>query len=77
MSLSIRDQIPGTITSVTAGKAMSTVKDRLRGGQDKISVEGGELTAAITKDAVGALGLSAGTSVVALIKSTEISLATA
>ncbi|MFJ9341516.1 molybdopterin-binding protein [Streptomyces sp. NPDC101733] len=139
MSLSIRNQIPGTITSVTAGEAMSTVKVRLAGGQDitaaittdavkdlglaegtavkalvkstevslatgpvegisirnqiagtvtdvatggamgsvKVAVEGGELTAAVTKDAVEALGLTAGTSVVALIKSTEISLATA
>lgn len=42
-----------------------------------MTVEGGELTAAITKDAVEALGLTAGTSVVALVKSTEISLATA
>ncbi|WP_329200171.1 MULTISPECIES: TOBE domain-containing protein [unclassified Streptomyces] len=139
MSLSIRNQIPGTITSVTAGEAMATVKVRLAGGQDitaaitadavkelgftegsavnalvkstevalatgpvagvsirnqipgtvtdvatggamgsvKVSVEGGELTAAITKDAVEALGLAAGSSVVALIKSTEISLASA
>ncbi|MFD4869735.1 molybdopterin-binding protein [Streptomyces sp. NPDC058412] len=139
MSLSIRNQIPGTVTSVTAGEAMSTVKVRLAGGQDitaaittdavkdlgftegsavkalvkstevslatgpvegisirnqiagtvtdvatggamgsvKVSVEGGELTAAVTKDAVEALGLAAGSSVVALIKSTEISLATA
>ncbi|MGW7098872.1 TOBE domain-containing protein [Streptomyces sp. NPDC054838] len=136
MSLSIRNQIPGTITSVTAGEAMSTVKVRLAGGQDitaaittdavkdlglaegasvkalvkstevalatgpvegisirnqlagtvtdvatggamgsvKVSVEGGELTAAVTKDAVEALGLATGSSVVALIKSTEISL---
>lgn len=43
----------------------------------KVSVAGGELTAAITKDAVEDLGLRAGTSVVALIKSTEISLAAA
>ncbi|MFD9475271.1 MULTISPECIES: molybdopterin-binding protein [Streptomyces] len=136
MSLSIRNQIPGTVTSVTAGEAMSTVRVRLAGGQDitaaittdavkdlgvaegsavkalvkstevslatgpvegisirnqiagtvtdvatggamgsvKVSVEGGELTAAITKDAVEALGLASGSSVVALIKSTEISL---
>ncbi|WP_112489589.1 TOBE domain-containing protein [Streptomyces bacillaris] len=128
MSLSIRNQLPGTVTSVTAGEAMSTVKVRLQGGQDitaaittdavkalvkstevslatgpvegisirnqlagtvtdvatggamgsvKVSVEGGELTAAITKDAVEALGLTSGSSVVALIKSTEVSLATA
>ncbi|KPH99052.1 molybdenum-pterin binding protein [Actinobacteria bacterium OV450] len=138
MSLSIRNQIAGTVTAVTRGEAMATVKVRLEGGQDiiaaittdavndlgiaegsavkalvkatevalatgavdgisirnqlsgtvsdvatggamasvKVDVHGGGLTAAITKDAVEALGLSAGSSVVALIKSTEISLAT-
>ncbi|MER6387253.1 molybdopterin-binding protein [Streptomyces sp. NPDC059382] len=66
--ISIRNQIPGTVTDVTTGGAMGSVK---------VTVEGGELTAAITKDAVEALGLTAGASVVALVKSTEISLATA
>ncbi|MEN8652108.1 TOBE domain-containing protein [Streptomyces sp. 21So2-11] len=64
--LSIRNQIPGTITDVATGGAMASVK---------ISVEGGELTAAITKDAVTDLELAPGTAVTALIKSTEISLA--
>ena len=139
MSLSIRNQLPGTVTSVTSGEAMATVKVRLDGGQDvtaaitseavkdlglaegsvvralmkatevalatgtvdglsirnripgtvsdvsaggamasiKIDIEGGGLTAAITNDAVTDLGLTAGSSVVALIKSTEISLASA
>ncbi|MEU9860183.1 TOBE domain-containing protein [Streptomyces sp. NPDC047971] len=139
MTLSIRNQLPGTVTAVTAGEAMASVKVRLAGGQDitaaitadavkdlgltegsavkalvkstevalatghvdgisirnqlagsvtdvstggamgsvKVSVDGGELTAAITKDAVEDLGLAAGASVVALIKSTEISLASA
>ncbi|MFJ6410668.1 molybdopterin-binding protein [Streptomyces hydrogenans] len=139
MTLSIRNQLPGTVTSVTTGEAMASVKVRLAGGQDitaaitadavkdlglsegsavkalvkstevalatgpveglsirnqlpgsvtevatggamgsvKVSVEGGELTAAITKDAVEDLGLAAGSSVVALIKSTEISLSAA
>ncbi|MER8038244.1 TOBE domain-containing protein [Streptomyces hydrogenans] len=63
--LSIRNQLPGTVTEVATGAAMGSVK---------VSVEGGELTAAITKDAVEDLGLAAGSSVVALIKSTEISL---
>lgn len=138
MSMSIRNQIPGTVTSVTPGEAMATVKARLTGGQDitaaitleavkelglaegsavrtmvkstevslatgpvtglsirnripgtvsdvaiggamatvRITVEGGELTAAITKDAVADLGLAVGTRVTALIKSTEVSLAT-
>ncbi|MCX5071775.1 TOBE domain-containing protein [Streptomyces sp. NPDC054949] len=66
--ISIRNQIPGTVTDVTTGGAMGSVK---------VTVEGGELTAAITKDAVEALGLTAGASVVALVKSTEVSLATA
>jgi molybdate transport system regulatory protein len=65
--LSIRNQIPGTVTDIATGAAMATVK---------VSVEGGELTAAITKDAVTELGLATGSSVVALIKSTELSLAT-
>ncbi|WHM40644.1 TOBE domain-containing protein [Streptomyces sp. BPTC-684] len=64
--ISIRNQIAGTVTEVATGGAMGAVK---------VTVAGGELTAAITKDAVEALGLAAGTSVVALIKSTEISLA--
>ncbi|MGW7422039.1 TOBE domain-containing protein [Streptomyces sp. NPDC054813] len=138
MSLSIRNQIPGTVTAVTPGEVMATVKVRLDGGQDltaaitleavkdlglaegsavrammkatevalatgpvtglsirnrlpgtvsdvavggamatvKVTVDGGELTSAITKDAVADLGLTAGSPVVALIKSTEVSLAT-
>ncbi|MFD7964233.1 molybdopterin-binding protein [Streptomyces zaomyceticus] len=66
--LSIRNQLPGSVTEVTTGGAMGSVK---------VSVEGGELTAAITRDAVEDLGLAAGSSVVALIKSTEISLSAA
>ncbi|GHG12038.1 TOBE domain-containing protein [Streptomyces zaomyceticus] len=66
--LSIRNQLPGSVTEVTTGGAMGSVK---------VSVQGGELTAAITRDAVEDLGLAAGSSVVALIKSTEISLSAA
>ncbi|MFC0110670.1 TOBE domain-containing protein [Kibdelosporangium aridum] len=65
--ISIRNQLRGEVTSVTTGAAMATVK---------ISVDGGELTAAITRDAVNELGLAAGAQVVALIKSTEVSLTT-
>ncbi|MEU9781527.1 TOBE domain-containing protein [Streptomyces phaeochromogenes] len=68
MSLSIRNQLPGTVTAVTPGEAMATVKVRLDGGQ--------ELTAAITVEAVEELGLAEGSAVRALVKSTEISLAT-
>ncbi|MEV6399449.1 TOBE domain-containing protein [Streptomyces sp. NPDC051907] len=68
MSLSIRNQIPGTVTSVTTGEAMATVRVRLDGGQD--------ITAAITAEAVKELGLGTGTAVRALVKSTEVALAT-
>jgi molybdate transport system regulatory protein len=66
--LSIRNQLPGTVTEVSAGGAMAGVT---------IGVDGGELTAAVTKDAATDLGLSAGTPVTALFKSTEVALATA
>jgi len=68
MSLSIRNQLPGTVTAVTAGEVMATVKARLTGGQD--------ITAAITLEAVKELGLAEGSSVRAMVKSTEVSLAT-
>lgn len=68
MSLSIRNQLPGTVSSVTTGEVMATVKVRLASGQ--------ELTAAVTVDAVKDLGLDAGSSVRALVKSTEVALAT-
>ncbi|MFF0061670.1 molybdopterin-binding protein [Streptomyces sp. NPDC005279] len=68
MILSIRNQIPGTVVSVTSGEVMATVKVRLDGGQ--------EITAAITLEAVKELGLAAGSSVRTLIKSTEVALAT-
>lgn len=68
MSLSIRNQIPGTVTSVTTGEAMATVKVRLDGGQ--------QVTAAVTVDAVKDLGLAEGSAVQAMVKSTDVSLAT-
>ncbi|MEU2269366.1 TOBE domain-containing protein [Streptomyces olindensis] len=69
MSLSIRNQLPGVVTAVTPGEVMATVRVRLTGGQD--------LTAAITREAAEDLRLAPGTAVRALVKSTEISLATA
>ncbi|AWN31919.1 TOBE domain-containing protein [Streptomyces libani] len=68
MSLSIRNQIPGTVASVTPGEVMATVKVRLDGGQ--------EITAAITREAVRELGIAEGSAVRTLIKSTEVALAT-
>ncbi|MER8029761.1 TOBE domain-containing protein [Streptomyces bauhiniae] len=66
--LSIRNQLPGTVSSVALGGAMATVG---------VTVDGGALTAAVTREAVTDLGLTEGSPVVVLIKSTEVSLATA
>jgi molybdate transport system regulatory protein len=42
----------------------------------EVAVEGGEITSAITADSATELALTVGTPVVALIKATEVSLAT-
>ena len=65
--ISIRNRIPGTVTAVEHGAVMTTVKVAIAGG--------GELTAAITRDAAEDLGLAAGAEVTALVKSTEVSVA--
>ncbi|MFG3661656.1 molybdopterin-binding protein [Streptomyces sp. NPDC047706] len=64
--LSIRNRLPGTVLAVGTGGAMASVR---------IAVDGGELTSAITRDAVDDLGLAPGSPVVALVKATEVSLA--
>ncbi len=66
MRLSTRNQLPGTVISVTKGEAMAVVKVRLDGGQ--------ELTSSITKDAADDLELAEGSAVTVLIKSTEVAL---
>ncbi|KJE21065.1 molybdenum-pterin binding domain [Frankia torreyi] len=68
MSLTIRNQLTGTVTDITEGAVMSTVLIALPGGQ--------KVTAAVTIDAIKELGLSAGSTVEVLIKSTEVSLTT-
>lgn len=68
MRLSTRNQLTGTVTEVTPGSVMATVKVKLDGGEQVI-------TATITKEAVDELGLVPGTSTTALIKSTEVMLA--
>ena len=67
MRLSTRNQLTGTVTSVTTGEAMAVVKIRLDGGP--------EITSSITKEAAEDLGLAEGSKVTALIKSTEVALA--
>jgi molybdate transport system regulatory protein len=69
MRLSIRNQFPATIVTVTPGQVMGTVKASLNGGQ--------EITAAITLEAIHDLGLSDAAPVRILVKSTKVSVATA
>ncbi|GIH03089.1 molybdenum-binding protein [Rhizocola hellebori] len=64
--VSIRNQIPATVSGVDHGAVMTTVKLDLAGGQ--------ELTAAITREGAEDLGLAAGDEVTALVKSTEVSV---
>lgn len=68
MRLSIRNQLPGVVVTVTRGEVMGTVRLRLSAGQ--------EMTATITLDAIDDLGLSRGQAVTALVKSTEVSVST-
>ncbi|HKT00747.1 MAG TPA: TOBE domain-containing protein [Rugosimonospora sp.] len=67
--LSIRNQIPGTIRAVDHGAVMTSVKVDIGGGDI--------LTAAITKESAEDLKLVEGDPVTALVKSTEVSVATA
>lgn len=66
MRLSTRNQLDGTVLSVTRGEAMAVVRVRLDGGN--------EITSSITRDAVEDLGIGEGSVVKVLIKSTEVTL---
>lgn len=64
MRLSTRNQLPATVTSITLGDAMATVK---------VTVDGGHaMTASITREAVEDLALTEGSRVTVLVKSTEV-----
>jgi molybdate transport system regulatory protein len=63
----MRNQLTGTITEVTPGAVMATVKVRLDGGDQVV-------TASITKDAAEDLGLQVGMAATVLIKSTEVAI---
>ncbi len=67
MKLSARNQLAGTVESVDHGAVTTTVKIRLAGGD--------VITSSITKEAAGDLGLEAGKSVTAVIKSSDVIVA--
>jgi molybdopterin-binding protein len=66
MRLSTRNQLTGTVSSIEVGSVMTIVKIDLDGGQ--------QVTASVTRDGVEELGLTVGTPVTALIKSTAVML---
>lgn len=63
MELSARNQIPGTVTSVKSGTVMAEVE---------VSIEAGEVTAAITAGSANALALKEGDRVTVIVKATEV-----
>lgn len=63
MTLSARNQLPGTVKSVVLGTVMAEVV---------LDVGGQEVVSAITRHAVENLDIKAGDSVKAVIKSTEV-----
>lgn len=67
MRLSARNQIPARITGITAGEAIANVE---------LDANGVRLVASITVEAVRDLGLTEGSQVTAVIKASEVILAT-
>ncbi|HJY03329.1 MAG TPA: TOBE domain-containing protein [Streptosporangiaceae bacterium] len=67
MQLSARNQIPATVTSINTGEAIANVA---------LDANGTRLVASITVEAVKQLGLTEGSQVTAIIKASDVILAT-
>lgn len=67
MGLSARNQLAGTVKSVRLGTVMAEVV---------LDVGGQEIVSAITRDSAERLGLSEGKHITAIIKATEVLIAT-
>ena len=67
MKISARNQLPGTVTSVNEGAAIANVA---------IDVNGQRLVASITVEAARELGLKEGSEVTAIVKASDVILAT-
>ena len=67
MKLSARNQIPAQVTGITFGEAIANVE---------LDADGVRLVASITVEAVRQLGLKEGSDVTAVIKASEVILAT-
>lgn len=67
MALSARNQIPARVTSIKAGEAIANVE---------LDAGGVRLVASITVEAVHQLGLAEGAQVTAVIKASDVIIAT-
>ena len=67
MKLSARNQIPARVTGITSGEAIANVE---------LDANGVRLVASITVESVRDLGLTEGSEVTAVIKASEVILAT-
>jgi molybdopterin-binding protein len=67
MQLSARNQIPARVTGIQSGEAIANVE---------LDAAGVRLVASITVEAVKQLGLSEGTAVTAVIKASDVIVAT-
>jgi molybdopterin-binding protein len=63
MELSARNQLRGTVKSVTLGNVMAEVV---------VNVGGQEIASAITRSSAERLGVAEGDTVVAIVKATEV-----
>lgn len=68
MKLSARNKLTGTVVAITRGEAIANVQ---------LDVAGQRLVASITVEAVDELGLEPGTEVTAVIKASDVMIATA
>lgn len=68
MKLSARNQIPATVTDITAGEATANIA---------LDANGVRLVASITVEAARDLGLAVGTPVTAVIKASDVIVAVA
>ena len=67
MRLSARNQLSGTVTSINKGEAIANVV---------LDVAGQRLVASITVEAVAELGLAEGSEVTAIVKASDVIIAT-
>ena len=67
MQLSARNQLTGTVTEVNEGAAIANVV---------VDVNGQRLVASVTVEAVRDLGLAEGSQVTAIVKASDVILAT-